>query len=140
MPASSGYRGWVRIGDIDIQPLFDGTGQEVAGEIISRFGVPDAWRCHPEVFGEDGDWEFPVGGFLVRTGDRVVLVDAGVGPLDEDGYRGGDLLRQLAVQTRPIAPTPPTGSISSRGRMPPAPPRRSWLRSELSSSSSTAIT
>ncbi|MFB7842415.1 MBL fold metallo-hydrolase [Microbacterium sp. NPDC056052] len=86
----------MRIGDIDIQPLFDGTGQEVAGEIISRFGVPDAWRCHPEVFGEDGHWEFPVGGFLVRTGDRVVLVDAGVGPLDEDGYRGGELLRQLA--------------------------------------------
>ncbi|KJL19846.1 N-acyl homoserine lactonase [Microbacterium azadirachtae] len=85
----------MRIGDIDIEPLFDGTGQEDASEIISRFGIPDAWRCHPESFGSDGHWEFPVGGFLVRTGDRVVLVDAGVGPVDADGYRGGDLLVQL---------------------------------------------
>ncbi|MGC5248205.1 MBL fold metallo-hydrolase [Gordonia sp. DT219] len=86
----------MRIGSISIEPLRDGSGTEQAGEIISRFSDPEAWRCHPDHFGDDGRWSFPVGGFLVRTGDRVVLVDAGVGPMDEDGYVGGALLDSLA--------------------------------------------
>ncbi|WP_067245677.1 MBL fold metallo-hydrolase [Microbacterium resistens] len=88
----------MRIGSIDVQPLFDGVGREHAGEIISRFSNAEAWRCHPEVFGHDGAWEFPVGGFLVRTGDRVIVVDTGVGPMDDGRYRGGDLPEHLRRQ------------------------------------------
>ncbi|MGO4455272.1 MBL fold metallo-hydrolase [Arthrobacter sp. RAF14] len=83
------------LGDIQILPLLDGTGTEKAGEILSRPGVPDAWACHPEHFGEDGHWEIPLGGFLVRTGDRTVLVDTGVGAFDDGKYRGGGLPEAL---------------------------------------------
>ncbi|MFJ3956711.1 MBL fold metallo-hydrolase [Arthrobacter sp. NPDC090010] len=85
----------MRIGALEVQPLFDGRGRENAGEIISRFSVPDAWRCHPETFGEHGRWEFPVGGFLIRSGERVIVLDAGVGPMDDGQYKGGEFLNQL---------------------------------------------
>ncbi|MFD6054522.1 MBL fold metallo-hydrolase [Agromyces sp. NPDC060279] len=86
----------MRIGAIDVHPLIDGVGREFAGEIISRFSDPDAWRAHPEAFGHDGRWEFPVGGFLVRAGARVIVVDAGVGPMDDGDYAGGGLIDRLA--------------------------------------------
>ncbi|MFJ2620420.1 MBL fold metallo-hydrolase [Glutamicibacter sp. NPDC087344] len=86
----------MRIGSVEIQPLFDGYGREQAGEIISRFNFPDAWRCHPESFGHDGHWEFPVGGFLIRTGERIIVLDTGVGPMDDGSYKGGGLIAQLA--------------------------------------------
>jgi glyoxylase-like metal-dependent hydrolase (beta-lactamase superfamily II) len=41
-----------------------------------------------------------LGGFLIRTGDRTVLVDAGVGTIDNGKYAGGgflDSLRGLGV-------------------------------------------
>lgn len=85
----------MNIGDWEIHAVHDGTGTEQAGEIISRFSDPEAWRGHPEQFGRDGRWTFPVGGFLVRGGDRTILVDAGVGPIDEGGYAGGGLLASL---------------------------------------------
>jgi glyoxylase-like metal-dependent hydrolase (beta-lactamase superfamily II) len=40
--------------------------------------------------------ELPLGGFLVRGGDRVVLVDTGVGRVDTGTFRGGALLESMA--------------------------------------------
>lgn len=85
----------MNIGDFDIQAINDGSGTEQAAEIISRFSDAEAWRGHPEEFGHDGRWTFPVGGFLIRGGGRVILVDAGVGPIDEGGYVGGGLPASL---------------------------------------------
>lgn len=42
-----------------------------------------------------GRLEFTLGGFLVRTGDRVILVDTGAGTIDNGQYRGGQLLDSL---------------------------------------------
>ncbi|MGK4584148.1 MBL fold metallo-hydrolase [Kitasatospora sp. HPMI-4] len=85
----------MKIGDIEVIPVADGKGVEVAAEILSRPGVDDPFACHREHFNADGTWELPVGAFCVRTGDRVVLVDAGLGDFDNGKYSGGGLLDSL---------------------------------------------
>ncbi len=86
----------MEVGDIRIDPVIDGAISFVAAELLRRPGVPDAWDAHRDLLTSDGMIEMPVGGFLLRTGDRVVLVDAGLGPMDRDGYRAGQLLDRLA--------------------------------------------
>ncbi|MDT7614300.1 MAG: hypothetical protein QOF00_1747 [Pseudonocardiales bacterium] len=85
----------MKIGTIEILPVLDGTGREQATEVLSRPGVPDAWSCHAEHLDADGVLNMPLGGFLVRTGDRTVLVDAGVGTIDNGKYAGGGFLDSL---------------------------------------------
>src|SRR5204862_183156 len=67
----------MRIGDLHIHPVSDGT-------FIARpkyFGddLPD--DAHPELFPRHGTAWLPIGCFVVRTGDRVVLVDAPTCPI-----------------------------------------------------------
>ena len=85
----------MKVGDIEILPVFDGTGREVAAEMLTRPGVADPWACHPGCVDADGVLRLPLGGFLVRTGQRVVLVDAGVGGINNDKYTGGGFLDSL---------------------------------------------
>lgn len=87
----------MRIGAVEILPVRDGTGREVASEVLSRPGVPAdrAWSCHAEQLDADGGLHLPLGGFLVRTGDRTVLVDVGVGGIDNGKYSGGEYLDSL---------------------------------------------
>lgn len=86
----------MKIGSIRIDPVRDGWGIESGASILSRPGVADPWQCHPGVLDEHGRIEMPMGGFLVRTGDRVVLVDTGAGDISREDYQGGDLLDSLA--------------------------------------------
>jgi glyoxylase-like metal-dependent hydrolase (beta-lactamase superfamily II) len=86
----------VRIGDIQLHAVSDGT-------FVARpsyFGHQLPTDAHPEVFDRDHTAWLPIGCFLVRTGERVVLVDAGLGPDrlgDWDGIPlvGGQLLTGL---------------------------------------------
>lgn len=86
----------MKIGGITIDPVFDGHGIENGARILDRPGVEDPWACHPDVLDAHGRIEMPMGGFLVRTGDRVVLVDTGVGALEREDLFGGGLLNSLA--------------------------------------------
>lgn len=81
----------VRVGDLTVIPLVDGVGVEVARDILSRPGTPDAWSCYEHHLGESGTIDLPLGGFLIQTGDQLVLVDAGVGDFDNGAYTGGSL-------------------------------------------------
>lgn len=54
------------------------------------------WSGHESLLGVDGTMQLPIGCFLVRTGDRTVLVDAGLGPLDLHWLVGGNLPAALA--------------------------------------------
>lgn len=94
------------IGDIDLRPVSDGT-------FVARpsyFGDGLAPEVRPEFFNRHQAAWLPIGCFLVRTRDRVVLVDAGLGPeLAElpHGMRlvGGQLptgLRALGVASADI--------------------------------------
>ncbi|WP_153504843.1 MBL fold metallo-hydrolase [Cumulibacter manganitolerans] len=87
----------MQIGDISIDPVYDGAGTDRGTEILSRPGVDDPWACHPGVLDDAGELHMPMGGFLVRTGERVVLVDAGLGPLERPGLSGGALLESLSA-------------------------------------------
>ncbi len=81
----------MRVGDLDVQPLIDGT-----------FTAPDDFfgdadlATHPEILDADGRLRLPIGCFLVRSGERLVLIDAGVGPLHDEMFDGGHLLDTLA--------------------------------------------
>lgn len=90
----------MRIGDLSLHPVSDGT-------FVARpgyFGPDAAGDPRPDVFDRHGAAWLPIGCFLVRTGDRVVLVDAGLGPEVQEGATmllvGGQLptgLRALGV-------------------------------------------
>jgi len=87
----------MRIGEIEVLPVFDGFGYEVARDVLLRPGDAgaDPWARHEEQLDPHGRLEFTLGGFLVRTGDRVILVDAGAGTIDTGQYRGGKFLASL---------------------------------------------
>jgi glyoxylase-like metal-dependent hydrolase (beta-lactamase superfamily II) len=87
----------MRIGAIEILPVLDGMGRERAAEVLRRPGVPDEWACHAGLLDDHGDLHLELGGFLVRTGDRLVVVDAGVGTVDNGRYAGGRFLESLAA-------------------------------------------
>jgi glyoxylase-like metal-dependent hydrolase (beta-lactamase superfamily II) len=82
----------VKIGDIELVPLNDGT-----------VGMPPAyyanmdWEAHADLLAEDGKFHIPVGCFLVRTGERTLLLDAGIGPLASSLGVGGQLPSELAA-------------------------------------------
>jgi glyoxylase-like metal-dependent hydrolase (beta-lactamase superfamily II) len=90
----------MRIGAIDIVPVRDGTGLEPLQQVVSREdGV--AWNCPEHPVDEQGRLTMTFGGFLVRTGERIVLVDAGIGTIDDEKWHGGGLpesLRQQGVE------------------------------------------
>jgi glyoxylase-like metal-dependent hydrolase (beta-lactamase superfamily II) len=85
----------VRIGSLAVEPVFDGTGREPARESLSRPGTADPWACHADLLDAGGLLPLTVGGFLLRTGDRTILVDAGVGTITNGKYAGGRFLDSL---------------------------------------------
>ena len=102
----------MRIGEIEVLPVFDGFGYEVARDVLLRPGDAgtDPWARHEARLDPHGRLEFTLGGFLVRTGDRVILVDAGAGTIDTGQYRGGQFpasLREhgVTVDRLPITPS-----------------------------------
>src|SRR5882724_9779313 len=88
----------MRVGALEIQPVHDGWARMPAGDLL-RFtgGRDDPWEPHEQLIAADGSLELAMGGFLIRTGDRVVLVDAGVGRIDNDVYHGGRFLDSLTA-------------------------------------------
>jgi glyoxylase-like metal-dependent hydrolase (beta-lactamase superfamily II) len=88
----------VQVGNLVIEPVPDGVAREKAAALLSYAGpADDPWAPHRQFLDDDGALELALGGFLVRTGDRVVLVDTGAGRIDNDKYHGGALLRSLAA-------------------------------------------
>lgn len=92
----------VQVGEITIDPVMDGTGRFAPTEAYLATGGgtrgtdPDDWAPHRDLLDADGLLALAIGGFLVRTADRVVLVDTGLGDLDTGTMRGGRLLENLA--------------------------------------------
>src|SRR3712207_4675038 len=85
----------LRVGDIDVLPVIDGVTRFRPTEAFP--GTTDAdWEPHRALLEADGMIEFALGGFLIRSGDRLALVDAGVGPVKSGPFRGGRFLESLA--------------------------------------------
>lgn len=85
----------MRIGRFTIDPVRDGRGFEVS-DALTRPGIDDPWACHRDALDEHARIVFEMGGFLLRDGERVILVDTGVGSFQTDGLQTGAFLDSLA--------------------------------------------
>ena len=87
----------MKVGAIDIVPIDDGVAR-MAPTAAYAGTTDDQWSMHRQFLADDGQIELQLGGFLLRIGDRVVLVDAGVGKINSGPFVGGQLLENLAKQ------------------------------------------
>lgn len=88
----------MRVGSLEIVPVVDGSAHLPAAELLRFTGDrEDWWAGHEQFLAPDGTLPLTLGGFVVRTGDRVVLIDAGLGRLQRGPYVGGELLDSLAA-------------------------------------------
>jgi len=71
------------LGRFTVTPVLDSVVRRPAGLLYSRTPA-ERWAQHPDMLADEGQVEYFFGGYLVRGGDRTILVDAGVGP---DGWR-----------------------------------------------------
>ncbi len=94
----------MQIGNLEVLSIYDGSTRfrpshaYRAGPAGYKGGDLADWEPHREII-DDGYVELTFGGFLIRgAGDRVILVDGGVGPIEHEQLpnTGGDLLRSLA--------------------------------------------
>ena len=88
----------MRVGALNVLPIFDGTATMPVDELL-RFTGPrdDPWGPHASFLGEGNTLTLAMGGFLVQTGDHLVLIDTGIGPLISPPIEGGKLMESLAV-------------------------------------------
>ena len=84
------------VGELRIEPVHDGAAVLPASAAYTGAREED-WAAHRQFLDADGNLELALGGFLVRTGERVVLVDAGVGNITRGPFVGGQLLANLAA-------------------------------------------
>jgi len=97
----------VRIGSFDVTAVIDATAvidpvalwSSAAGTTGAGGATKGArqvdWAQHASLLRADGRLDMPVGSFLVRRGDHIVLIDLGYGPEPPAGLSGGSLLANL---------------------------------------------
>jgi glyoxylase-like metal-dependent hydrolase (beta-lactamase superfamily II) len=91
------------IGDIDIHPVADG----IFRASPAYFGAHASADGHEDLFTRHGMAWLPIGCFLVRTKDRTILVDAGMGPaMDDAGPRRLLIGGQLPLGLRAVGVSP----------------------------------
>jgi glyoxylase-like metal-dependent hydrolase (beta-lactamase superfamily II) len=97
----------MKVGELEILPVFDAKAA-IPPASAYNFGIEpgtggkgtdaDDWAPHADLLDAEGRLEIHMGGFLVRSGDRRILVDAGLGPDPAfGGDTGGVLLESLAA-------------------------------------------
>jgi glyoxylase-like metal-dependent hydrolase (beta-lactamase superfamily II) len=79
---------FVHVGDIEVTAVSDGRMLLPAVMFFPTTSAAD-WVPHRNLLTEEGQLPLELGGFLVRTGDRVILVDAGIGKSDRTSAAGG---------------------------------------------------
>lgn len=83
------------VGDVRIEPVVDGAGRFLPTKSF-RGSTDEQWAVHRDLLDADGLLGFAMGGFLIRSGDRKVLVDLGLGRKRFLGIEGGAFLDELA--------------------------------------------
>ncbi|MBO0728158.1 MAG: MBL fold metallo-hydrolase [Acidimicrobiaceae bacterium] len=82
------------VGDVAVEGIIDGAGRFPPTKSF-RGTTEEQWAVHRDLLDEDGLLGFSMGGFLLRSGDRVALVDLGVGRRTVLGISGGSFLEEL---------------------------------------------
>ena len=86
----------LRVGSLTVQPFLDGIA--VLEPAMFTVGTePADWAAHADLLDDDGLLRVPVGAYVVRTGDKTVMLDAGIGPTTDPMFSGHELLTNLAV-------------------------------------------
>ena len=85
-----------QVGDLDVLVVSDG---EISFPAHAYFPASseELWKAHDRWRNHDGTLTFPYSCFLVRSGDRRILIDTGVGPVVTGIFKGGELLGKLAA-------------------------------------------
>ena len=84
------------IGDLEVLAVSDGYARFPA-TLYYQGTSKEQWAPHQRWLDHDGNLEFPFACFLVRAGERLVLIDTGLGPLALYQFKGGALLAELAA-------------------------------------------
>jgi glyoxylase-like metal-dependent hydrolase (beta-lactamase superfamily II) len=84
------------IGDLDVLVVSDGT-LLVPPHVYYRGTAAEDWQRHKRWLNHEGNLEFPMSCFLVRSGDRRVLIDTGLGAQKLFQFQGGALFPELAA-------------------------------------------
>jgi glyoxylase-like metal-dependent hydrolase (beta-lactamase superfamily II) len=86
----------MRVGELEVLPLLDGELKARPAEMYP--GTTDIdWEPHKRWLTHEGMIELAIGCFLIRTADRRVLIDAGLGTVKVEGFTGGRLLDELST-------------------------------------------
>jgi glyoxylase-like metal-dependent hydrolase (beta-lactamase superfamily II) len=93
---SSDTVGAMNVGELIIEPVVDGSGRFAPTKSF-RGTTEEQWAQHQDLLDADGLLGFAMGGFLVRSGERTVLVDLGLGNKSFLGIQGGAFLRELGL-------------------------------------------
>jgi len=83
------------IGDLEVLVVSDGIAR-APGTMYFQGTTPEQWEPHKRWLDHEGNVEFPFTCFLVRTGDRTLLIDTGLGQINMMGFTGGSLISELA--------------------------------------------
>ena len=92
----------MRTGDLHLHPVSDGTFVATP----SYFGDHVAPSAHPELFDRHGAAWLPLGCFLLRAGDRLVLLRQGGGVPEH--------IRASSATRSPLSATPPDRCLLSQ--------------------------
>src|SRR3954454_5050762 len=79
------------VGDLEVFGVSDGS---VAFKGTQYFAntTDEQWQEHKRWLDHDGNVVFEYGCFVVRSGDKRVLIDTGVGSVEIGSFKGGALL------------------------------------------------
>lgn len=91
----------IMVGDIRITYLPDGVTRLAPVEFLVG-STAEQWKLHQEWLDSGGQLVASIGGLLIESGDRKVLVDTGFGPKHADippfgPFDGGELLQSFAA-------------------------------------------
>ncbi len=84
------------IGNLDVLVVSDGF-IKFPPKLYFRGTSEADWEPHKRWLDHEGNLEFPMSCFLVRSGDRKVLIDTGLGAFELYQFKGGKLLGELAA-------------------------------------------
>jgi glyoxylase-like metal-dependent hydrolase (beta-lactamase superfamily II) len=85
----------ITVGSLVVQPIFDGTARLMPDMFTTAEGPAD-WSDHQHLLDGEGAMIVPVGCFVVRTGEEIVLIDAGGGILRDEMFDTGAMMTNLA--------------------------------------------
>ncbi|MFF7216603.1 MBL fold metallo-hydrolase [Streptomyces sp. NPDC008238] len=77
----------VRLGDLRVTYVPDGAARLRPRDLLP--GTPsEVWAARPEFLDGSGNLAVSIGGLLVESGDRALLIDVGIGPHDSHASKG----------------------------------------------------